>query len=88
MRNPRWLSEKIAKLGKRVLSGEIGYDSAVAALMDAMLADKTMTASLAADRASGELGRWLRRQDATADVQNALFPGLSAALDVAPGAMP
>jgi hypothetical protein len=85
MRSPHWLAEKTAELGARVLSGEIGHDSAVAALMDAILADRAMTSALAADRASRELGRWLRRQGATADTQDTLFAGLPVALDVAPG---
>jgi len=83
MTNPRWFSDKLAQLGTRVLTGEISRDSAVAALMDAIITDRSATAELAASHASRELGRWLRRQ--AADEQPALFPGLPQALDVAPG---
>jgi hypothetical protein len=83
MNNPRWFSEKIAELGTRVLSGEISRDSAVAALMDAIIANRSAAAELAAGYADRELGKWLRRQGG--DEQPALFPGLPGALDVAPG---
>jgi len=78
MTNPRWFSEKLVQLGTRVLTGEISRDSAVAALMDAITADRSATAELAASHASRELGRWLRRQGA--DEQSALFPGLPRSL--------
>jgi hypothetical protein len=81
---PQWLAEKIAELGALVLSGELGRDSAVAALMDAITADRPLTAELAAAHASRELGKWLRKQGVQ-DAQPSLFPGLPAALDVAPG---
>lgn len=85
MKPPRWLAEKAAELGARVLSGEISRHSAVGALMDAILADRSTNEALAADYATRKLDRWLRRQSAAHADQDVLFPGLPAALDVTPG---
>ena len=81
---PRWLTEKTAELGNLVLSGELVRDSAVAALMDAIMADRAALTALTAGHASRQLGKWLRRQGSQ-DEQPALFPSLPRALDVAPG---
>ncbi|MGH3300368.1 MAG: hypothetical protein ACRDOK_01590 [Streptosporangiaceae bacterium] len=86
MRSPRWLAEKTAGLGTRLLSGEISRDSATAALTGAIVTDRAAVTGLAADHAHRALARWLRRQGAAGQAdQGVLFPGLPVALDVTPG---